>query len=189
MKIDFLKSWSGAIVINGTTFNSYSDIPSAVVVDNTTTILLQPKTNAEPVRRIEASAPIYKVTVKQYMLNAGTPEFDFMTKWNNDVPMPLRTMVGTIEKETRGMYKMNLQADTTFEVLDCCMKCGRTITNPVSKYFGMGPECGGHNYTNPFASDEELHAEIAKYKQEFLAKIKWNGWVIKSAITSMEQVC
>ena len=61
------------------------------------------------------------------------------------------------------------------------MKCGRPLTNPVSRYFGIGPECGGHNYVNPFESDEELNEAVEQMKTE-LKNIRWTGWIIKSAI-------
>ena len=68
------------------------------------------------------------------------------------------------------------------------MNCGKVITNPISKYFGMGPECGRHNYVNPFNSDAELKEAVDTYKREVLSKITWSGWVIKSAITEMEEI-
>ena len=106
-------------------------------------------------------------------------------KCNNDVPMPLRTMVGTIEQETNGMYYMKLHADTSFSNMQYCMKCGKPITNPVSQYFGMGPECGCHNYVNPFETTEQLKEAVENYKKEYLSKITWEGWVIKRSITEM----
>ena len=116
------------------------------------------------------------------MTQPSSPDFNFMAQWNNNKPMPLRTMVGDIIQETRGMYFMRLHGDITERITHTCMKCGRPITNPVSQFFGMGPECGGHNYTNPFNTDEELEAAIGAYKKE-LNNITWIGWVIKSAIT------
>lgn len=123
-----------------------------------------------------------RITVKQYMTKKATPEFDFMARWNNDNPMPLRTMVGTVEKETRGMVYMKLHGDMYAEKMCTCMKCGRTLTNPVSQYFGIGPECGGHNYVNPFNSEEELKEAVASYRKQ-LQEVTWEGWIIKSAIT------
>ena len=125
---------------------------------------------------------MYKITVKQYMTKPATPEFNFMAQWNNDNPMPLRTMVGDIIQETRGMYFMRLHGDITEKITRTCMKCGRELTNPVSQYFGIGPECGGHNYVNPFNSEEELEKAVEAYREE-LNKTVWTGWVIKSAIT------
>jgi len=144
-------------------------------------------------RRIEISASFrkdirmdqHKIKVKSYMLVEATPEFDFMAKFNNNKPMPLRIMVGTVERETRGMVYMKLHADITERINPICMKCGRPITNPVSQYFGMGPECGGHNYVNPFKTDDELKQAVEEYRKKLQA-ITWEGWVIKSAIESDE---
>lgn len=128
---------------------------------------------------------MYKITVKKYMTQKATPEFDFMAKWNNDIPMPLRTMVGTVEKETRGMVYMKLHGDIYAEKICTCMKCGRPLTNPVSQFFGIGPECGGHNYVNPFNSEEELKEAVSAYKKQ-LINTTWEGWVIKSAILEQD---
>ena len=129
----------------------------------------------------------YRIKVKKYMTQKASPEFDFMAKWNDDNPMPLRIMVGEKVKETAGMVYMELHGDMYAEKMTTCMKCGRPLTNPVSQYFGIGPECGGHNYVNPFESDEELRNAVDKYRAE-IQKITWSGWVIKSAIESEEDV-
>lgn len=126
-----------------------------------------------------------KITVKKYMTQPATPEFDFMAKWNNNIPMPLRTMVGEVIKQTRGMVYMKLHGDIVAEKVTTCMKCGRPLTNPVSQYFGLGPECGGHNYVNPFNTEEELRAAVGAYRKE-LQSITWEGWIIKSAILEDE---
>ena len=183
-----LESWEGSIEIDGTLYEKISDVPSDLIFIDCMNILFKSKSKSSSGQAAKASDTIYRVTVRQYMTKKSTPDFDFMLKMNNDIPMPLRTMVGTILKETPGMYKMHLKADTTFEYLDCCMKCGKAITNDVSKYFGMGPECGKHNYINPFGSDEELKSAVSNYKREYLESIEWEGWVIKSAITSMEEM-
>lgn len=135
------------------------------------------------------STPNVRITVKQYMTRPTETDsdFDFMAKWNNNVPMPLRTMVGHVIKETPGMYKMELHGDIYAEKICRCMKCGKTLKNPVSQYFGIGPECGGHNYVNPFDSEEELQQAVAAYRKQLQATT-WTGWVIKSAITEMEEV-
>ncbi len=126
-----------------------------------------------------------KITVKRYMTQKASPEFNFMEKWNNNIPMPLRTMVGESIKETRGMIYMKLHGDIYAERICTCMKCGRELTNPVSQYFGIGPECGNHGYVNPFKSDAELKAAVASYKKQ-LQNITWEGWIIKSAIIEDE---
>ena len=53
----------------------------------------------------------YKITVKKYMTEPATANFDFQDKWNDGKPMPLCTMQGEVIKETRGMYYMELKAD------------------------------------------------------------------------------
>ena len=128
-----------------------------------------------------------RITVKSYMTQKATPLFDFMEKWNNNIPMPLRTMYGIKIDETKGMVKMQLHGDLIESEgpMEVCMKCGKKITNPISRYFGMGPVCGQHNYVNPFESEEELKAAIAEYR-ETLRNVTWTGWIIKSAILSEE---
>lgn len=181
-------NWEGELEINGTRYKSVIDIPKDIQIDSDTTVLLIPNETVSAGQNTQASDTEYRVTVRKYMTNKSTPTFDFMAKWNNNVPMPLMTMIGTIEKETPGMYYMHLRADTSFTTVDRCMNCGKVITNPVSKYFGMGPECGRHNYVNPFNSEDELNEAVNTYKREVLSKITWSGWVIKSAITKLEVI-
>lgn len=185
---DFLKNWKGAIEINGTSYENYSAIPSDLKISSDTIILLHTEKKSRACQIAAEADRLYRIEVRQYMTKPSSASFDFMKKWNNDIPMPLRQMVGTIKKETPGMYLMDLRADTDFEAVQCCMKCGKPITNPVSQFFGMGPECGGHNYVNPFDSEEELKAAVDSYKKDVLSKITWSGWVIKSAITKMEEL-
>lgn len=181
-------NWEGELEINGTRYKNVIDIPKDIQIDSDTTVLLIPNETVSAGQNTQASDTEYRVTVRKYMTNKATPTFDFMAKWNNNVPMPLMTMIGTIEKETPGMYYMHLRADTSFTTVDRCMNCGKVITNPVSKYFGMGPECGRHNYVNPFNSEDELNEAVNTYKREVLGKITWSGWVIKSAITKLEVI-
>ncbi len=101
--------------------------------------------------------------------------------------MPLRTITGSADKDTRGTVHMVLPGDMHSAKMCTCMKCGRKLTNKVSQYFGIGPECGGHNYVNPFESEAELNEAVAEYRKQLQA-ITWTGWVIKSAITAKEPV-
>lgn len=201
--ITALQAWQGAIEVNGTLFNSFEALESSnLALTDTIHIKLYPKGktfNTESntaAKQANSSSTItapeeqseqeFIITVKSYMTKPGCPEFDFMEKWNNNVPMPLRTMVGYKVKETKGMVYMKLHGDIISKVTDTCMCCGKAITNPVSRYFGMGPKCGRHNYVNPFDTEEELKAAVANYRQE-LHKITWEGWIIKSAILEQEE--
>jgi hypothetical protein len=191
---DELKSWPGAIEVDGTTYPSIGEAQNALVGDSKNICSIKLLNRKERVPESEISKPVsvgdtvYKITVRQYMTKPAIPSFDFMAKWNDNNPMPLRTMVGTVEKETSGMVYMHLHGDITSTVTQYCMKCGKAITNPVSQFFGMGPECGGHNYTNPFESEEELKSAVAAYRKNYLQKITWAGWIIKSAIIEREEV-
>jgi hypothetical protein len=182
--------WKGAVEINGVLYDSIEDA-SKIVTDNIDSILLHStQKNAEKrkITQFNDDSQHYIITVKQYMTKKSSPDFDFMAKWNNDTPMPLKTMIGTIERETNGMVYMKLHGDIVSEQTLHCMRCGKHITNPVSQFFGMGPECGGHNYVNPFESEEELKSIVEDYRKNHLQKITWEGWIIKSAITSKEEI-
>ena len=191
MMLNLLEGYKGSVEVNG---NDYSDLKAAVQAlkgfDGELVIILNkgvkiakqrlPTSTENAVQDIQGSS-IYKIKVRQYMIKPASPEFDFHNKWNNGTPMPMRIMVGRKIKETKGMVQMELWGEITEDVTHSCMKCGKRLTNPVSKYFGIGPECGGHNYTNPFETAEELKSAVNDM-QEQLREIKWTGWIIKSAI-------
>ena len=63
-----------------------------------------------PVQKMEVGKS-YKITVKKYMTEPSTPNFDFQDKWNNSTPMPQCKMEGEVIKETRGMFHMELKED------------------------------------------------------------------------------
>ena len=194
--LDMLKNWQGSVEING---QAYDNIKSAIrlfkPVDGEICIKLHPVAKTAP--KTESVNPQvatqtnghteYRITVKKYMTEKSTPSFDFMEKWNNNNPMPLRTMTGWAEKETKGMVYVHLHGDIWAETITTCMCCGRLLTNPVSQYFGIGPECGGHNYTHPFNSDKELKDAVSAYKKK-LQSVVWEGWCVKSAIIESEVV-
>lgn len=182
--IEMMKSWQGPVEVNGVFYNSIKDVRKA-------DFKAGEKLHVRLLIRDEYpdyTPPVeWRIHVKAYMTKQATEDFDFMEKFNHDQPMPFRVMIGTIEKETRGMYYMKLHGDIYANTITRCMKCGRVLTNPVSQYFGIGPECGGHHYVHPFNTDEELKEAVASYRKQ-LQKITWEGWVIKSAITEMEEV-
>lgn len=188
--LSLLKSWKGEVEVNGVRFNSISDAQKHVKLndlhDNRILLLSTVKQRSETLKQRNTNdLAVYRITVKQYMTKKAEPSFDFMAKWNNNIPMPFCTMIGTIEKETRGMVYMKLHADIYAPVITTCMKCGRPLTNKISQFFGVGPECGGHNYVNPFNSEEELNNAVKAYREQ-LQKITWEGWIIKSAIKEQE---
>jgi len=192
--LTMLRNWGGAVEINGVNYASIAEASKNVKFDDLENVNIKLhavqkhaenalKTRSESVSDVQQ----YRITVKQYMTKKGSSEFDFMIKFNNDNPMPFRTMIGTVEKETRGMVYMKLHADIYAKVIPTCMKCGKPLTNRISQYFGVGPECGGHNYVNPFNSEKELDEAVQNYRKK-LQKVTWSGWIIKSAITEKEEI-
>ena len=174
---EYLNSYTGNVLLDGEKVKE-----TGIVLRLMPSVHTATTDSGNPVA-VVGGQQVYRFTVKQYMTKPSTPDFDLMAKWNNDIPMPLRTMVGTIEKETKGMVYLNVHGDTDGKPVQCCLRCGRTITNPVSRYFGLGPECGGHGYVNPFTSEQELHAAVDAYRKNVLQKMTWQGWCPKSAIT------
>ena len=127
----------------------------------------------------------YKITVKKYMTEPATSTFDFQDKWNNSVPMPLCIMQGEVIKETRGMYYMSLQGKA--EPTSRCLVCGKTLTNPISKLYGIGPECSEKVGLIRIESEEEAKEKL-KHIMEQIDDISWTGYVIKSAIKEWEEI-
>lgn len=188
MLIDIIKNWNGAVEINGTLYDSVNaDNLACIKSSDIINIKLLHSEKIKNSLITNGNKACYQITVKKYMTKKATAEFDFMERWNNNIPMPLRVMVGTVEKETRGMIYMKLHADILTDRVHTCMKCGRALTNPVSQYFGIGPECGGHNYIHPFNTEKELRQAVADYRKQ-LQKIQWEGWIIKSAIIEKQAV-
>ena len=127
----------------------------------------------------------YKITVKKYMTEPSTSNFDFQDKWNDGKPMPFIIMRGEVIKETRGMYYMNLhgKAEPTYK----CLVCEKTLTNPISKLYGIGPECSEKVGLIRIESEEEAKEKL-KHIMEQIDDISWTGWAIKSAIKEWEEI-
>ena len=102
---------------------------------------------------------MYKITVRAWM-----------TK-KEENPLPMRTMVGTIERETTKAYYMKLHGKP--EQSSKCLHCG--------------PICGGHYHINPYDTQEELEAHIEEIRAK-LKSVTWEGWIPKSQITEMIEV-
>ena len=128
----------------------------------------------------------YIVKVKKWMTEpTSNSGFDFMYHWNKNIPMPLRVMRGRVLSETRGMVYMELRACPL--KTDYCMRCGKPLTHPVSRLYGLGPECGGHYHINPFNTEEELQNAIQEVRQK-LYDVSWTGWIAKSGVEYATEV-
>lgn len=176
-----LKDWKGQIEINDKRYTSETCKIALNTLSEDTHIFLHTanKNTVQSVVDMLNENIQYRVTVKKYMTREATPEFDFMAKWNNNIPMPLRTMTGTVEKETKGMVYMKLHGQA--EPVIKCMRCGRELTNPISRHYGIGPEC---------MSKLGLVCDIDDVDtiKKKLVDVVWEGWIIKSAITEREVV-
>lgn len=110
--------------------------------------------------------PQVKVNVRQ-----------FLTR-REENPVPMRTMVGYIEKETPKAIFVHLHGQP--EPSSTCLHCGRTLTHPVSLEYGIGPICGQHFHI-PNVSMETVMEHYEEIRQR-LAGVKWSGWLPKSKI-------
>ena len=190
--LSMFKDWQGKVSVNDVDYDNISQVNKPV--SGPIHIILYPEqynVRETGSRKAQVEDLIDEkellITVKQYMTKKAEPNFDFMEKWNNNNPMPMRIMAGTVIQETRGMVKMKLHGTMYAEKMCTCMVCGKKLTNPVSQYFGVGPECGGHNYVHPFDTDEELKQAVSEYRRK-LQDVTWEGWIIKSAIIEQEEI-
>ena len=186
--ISMLKNWNGTVDVNGKSYDSIDSVltsdfeagkPFTIVLHSHKAEKVQTQNNGRnSVEKVSENAE-KRISVRAYMTKHATPEFDFMAKWNNDNPMPMRTMAGTVEKETRGMVYMKLHGFG--EPTITCMVCGKELTNPISRHYGIGPVC-----LEKVGIARDID-DVENIKKE-LVNVEWEGWVIKSAITEMEDI-
>lgn len=179
-----LNDWKGELEIDNKHYTSVEDAVSVfktLKADSHIFLQSNKKSSAQMITECDSDIIEYRITVKKYMTEEASPEFDFMAKWNKNEPMPLRTMIGTIEKETKGMVYMKLHGHA--EPVVKCMRCGRTLTNEISKRYGIGPEC----ITKiPMLMNLDI-SDVDSIKKK-LVDVTWEGWIIKSAITDKEEI-
>lgn len=191
--LEFLRNYTGEIEVNGETIQNQN---ITQVLDNLTgniQIHLKPAENArvrnaftlkqEAVR--DETKVQYNVLVKPWMTQKSNGTFNFMMTWNNDVPMPLRFMRGNINKETQGMFNMTLHG--VAQKTNMCSVCGRTLTNPISRLFGIGPECMQKVGVFADISMEEAEQKLNEINKR-IESLTWTGWIAKSAVMEMVEV-
>ena len=172
---ELLKDWKGEILIDDNAVVDFKTLSTDSHIK-----LLAKRKNANKAK-IEAVNDVveYEIEVKKYMTEKASAGFDFMQKWNNDNPMPMRIMQGTIEKETRGMVYMKLHGLAKPTIT--CRCCGKELTNPISRHYGIGPIC-----LSKIGIARDIN-DIENIKEE-LVNISWEGWIIKSAITEKKAI-
>ena len=179
-----LENYRGMIEVNGQTVDRLS-LTTLAKSGKTVSIKLTPYNfikqfhkNDNPQVKSEDEKE-YEITVKPWMTRKSDGDFDFMLKWNNDIPMPLRTMVGKKTKETKGMEYWELHGQG--KPVITCMRCGKELTNPVSRKYGVGPEC-------IHKIGIVLDIDDVDGIKEKLVNLTWSGWMTKSAILKCEEV-
>lgn len=186
--LTMLKDWQGKVELNDTKYETITQaISQNKGLKGQVRIKLYPASNNANVgqNRTTVANPNtvgeYKIFVKGYMTKKASPDFDFMAKWNNDVPMPLRVMQGVKVKETPGMVYMKLHAQAKETIT--CMRCGKELTNPISRKYGIGPEC-----ITKLPMLIKFDIDDVEGITEKLVDVTWEGWVIKSSILTEELV-
>ena len=179
-----MKNWKGKVEIDDVVYDSIEHAQSVFKsFSDDIHIKLLSNTQSANMKRTEAlkadSKSEYEIEVKKYMTQQATADFDFMLKWNDNKPMPMKIMQGTVEKETRGMVYMKLHGLAKPTIT--CYCCGKELTNPISRHYGIGPICLGKLGIQRDIDD------IENIKEE-LVNITWEGWVIRSSIIRKVEV-
>lgn len=181
---ELLKNYPGELSVNNRDFKNvkeaeeyYKDYKGGL------TILLK-GIEQEETKQVNTDR-VYQITVRRYMTNYSR-DF-FLEQWNPDGPMPYVTMIGTKIKETEKLIKMKLWADISENRITTCMCCGRPLSNPLSQYLGVGPECGASKHLKLLESGVSID-EVKRSFREHLKNIEWEGWIVKSAITQVKEL-
>lgn len=177
-----LEKYKGTIEVNNEVVDKF-DLSAISKLNGSVHITLTPS-YYEPPRKDNPQVDCednteYEITVKPWMTRKSDEDFDFMLKWNKDIPMPLRTMVGKKTKETKGMEYWELHGQG--KAVITCMRCGKELTNPISRKYGLGIEC---IQKVGFVFDIEDVDNI----KEALTNLTWSGWIARSAIIKCEKV-
>jgi hypothetical protein len=191
-----LLNWNKPLIVNGVQYqNSNEALQALQGFDGEIEVRINWKEPAIPEQpqnkpELPQERIVYRIEVKQYMTKSASPEFDFMAKWNNNKPMPLRVMFGEVLEETKGMVKMRLHGRA--EKQSCkCMRCGKELKNPVSRHFGLGIECITHypiSITEKDIQDIQDEEKVNQILDADLRKVEWEGWIIKSAIQNQKVI-
>ena len=187
---ELLYKYNGNLLVNGKEYKSVYEADKEFGTKNGgLTIVLNPggkrelnnSTQTSPSRMLDPNK-FYQISVMSYMTNykddfflATSPQI------KNTSPMPFMVMVGRVLDETNKLVKMQLRADRLESKYTRCMRCGRPISDKVYQLFGMGPECIDIK-SNP--NEPGVFDRFSKY----LNKTTWEGWIVKSAITSIIEI-
>lgn len=187
---ELLYKYSGPLMVNGKEYDSVYDADKAFGNQNGGLTIILNHGGKGQLNNSKSTSPsitfdrnkFYQISVMTYMTNyrddfflATSPQI------KNKCPMPFQVMVGRVIDETNKLVKMQLRADRLEQKYTKCMKCGRPISDKTHQLFGIGPECITIK-SNP--NEIGVFDRFSKYLQE----TTWEGWIVKSAITSIIEI-
>lgn len=156
-----LASWTGSVSVNGTEYATIADVPTTLL-NSDTVICLVPLNKREKAKSEAVGDDTeHVITVRQWMTRYG------------DNPMPMRTMVGRIKRKTAKAFYVELHGQALPVVT--CMRCGKALTNPISRHYGLGIECI-QKVGIPFSPEDVENIK------EALVDVLWSGWIPYSAV-------
>lgn len=102
--------WNGPVEFQGKTYDSFEQAEQVLrgVTGDVCIVFKAPKKPRDTIRD-NSRERMLRITVCRYMTRPSTPNFTFHDRRNQGVPMPERTMEGTVIDETAGMFKMRLR--------------------------------------------------------------------------------
>ena len=188
--LELLNGYNGNLIINNKEYSSVEEAEKAfdgykggcTIVINPTVNKL--KTVAKNTTVESKDSHVYMIKVRRYMTNYDNT---FFLSKLNESPMPYMYMVGRVLQETNKLVKMECRADMVVPKTTVCMRCGRPLSNPISQYLGIGPECGAREHLAYIENGGSI-AQAQESMRKELQNIKWTGWIIKSAIESQEKL-
>lgn len=184
---ELLKDYTGSLTVNNKKFESVEDARRAFSdYKGGLTIILNPAIDGNStIKKDIDKDTIYQITVRKYMTNYGS-DF-FLNGMNKQGPMPYITMVGQKLSETEKLVKMKCWVELSTQRVSTCIRCGRPLTNPISQYLSLGPECGAAEHMKLIQNGVSVDL-VRKQLQEKLNKITWTGWIIKTAIKDVKVI-
>lgn len=97
-----------------------------------------------------------------------------------------RTFVAIVLRETAKALQL-FGHGTTGDLIECC-HCGRSLTHPVSRLVGIGPECGQHFWDESVLGPYGFTEAHAEKLRQMVHEIKVGPmWVPKSCIEIQEE--
>ena len=178
--LELLSNYEGKLKINNVEYENIKEAQKAFKDYKGGLTIILNENQRKTVHDIDTDIKFYQITVKKWMTTYD--ESFFLEEYNEDGPMPFVTMVGFKLGETKNLIKMRLRADLITNKSTICMRCGRPLSNPISQYLSLGPECGAKEHMQFIESGMDIK-QVQEDLKKKLREVVWEGWIVKSAIT------